>query len=540
MNLRLPLGSPLRRLFLLHHHLLPLVLILACSLHAIASASASASPDAPPTLADILESASPRHVPGLGALVRRNPDVPVLGYVTPWNPRGKELVEQFRHKFDLVSPTWYTVHVDPDPHAPTRYQVKGGPTSPEDEAWAVRLQSPTGDAASTAAAAAPIRVTPRFLLDGWQQQHYFELLSNHTLWSQLALALVDRVEEHGYDGLVFESSATYLLQEPLTLLSDALHKANKMLVVVLPPIRTRTALGHRPPPMYESQNTMILQSLPALSKIADYITLMTYDMTGAAGRECPLVGSDLPRDSPLRQAKKGSLRQPAPNTHPGWIRENLASAIESSVGAEWSRRRAPSAASMDPSNPFPDRFLDFDGEQAQGDGETTLTWLASVANKFLMGLPMYGYTYPLFFINTQSGQGVAVAEPGGASLRSSTVLPLLRGAGRAITYVDILALLKKHRPALELDEETGESYFDYLEPASADGVGYGVRPGENVYWRAYIPTGFSQKLRTEAVRDIGTEVELGGDVVGGVPQGIGGGLALWEVGQASYDLLASI
>lgn len=163
---------------------------------------------------------------------KRRPDLPVLGYVTPWNSRGKQLVEDYREKLDLVSPVWYTVHAD-EAKTDEVYVVKGGPPAKEDEAWYKRLQQP----AKSSDAAKPLQIVPRFLLDGWDQENFQNLLFNETRWQLLSDAIMDVVLERSFDGVVFESGASYALGAPLTRLSELLHAKDKLLVLVMPPIR---------------------------------------------------------------------------------------------------------------------------------------------------------------------------------------------------------------------------------------------------------------------------------------------------------------
>lgn len=176
-------------------------------------------PTAPP---DPVQSSGPK----------RHPDLPVLGYVTPWNSRGKQLVEDYREKFDLVSPVWYTVHAD-EANVDEVYAVRGGPPSKEDEAWYQRLQKP----AASSGAARPIQVVPRFILDGWDQENFQNLIFNETRWRLLSEAIMNVVAERSYDGVVFESGATYALGPPITKLSEELHAKDKLLILVMPPVR---------------------------------------------------------------------------------------------------------------------------------------------------------------------------------------------------------------------------------------------------------------------------------------------------------------
>lgn len=163
---------------------------------------------------------------------KRHPDLPVLGYVTPWNSRGKQLVEDYRDKFDLISPVWYTVHAD-DTSTDEVYVVRGGPPAKDDEAWYQRLQRPT----AWSDPAKPLQIVPRFILDGWDQDNFQNLLFNETRWRLLSDAIMDVVVERSFDGLVFESGASYALGAPLTKLSELLHAKDKLLILVMPPVR---------------------------------------------------------------------------------------------------------------------------------------------------------------------------------------------------------------------------------------------------------------------------------------------------------------
>src|SRR5262245_26238945 len=58
-------------------------------------------------------------------VTKQHPELTVLAYVTPWNARGKGLVDEYREKFDIVCPVWYTIHVDESQAGV--YEVRGAP-----------------------------------------------------------------------------------------------------------------------------------------------------------------------------------------------------------------------------------------------------------------------------------------------------------------------------------------------------------------------------------------------------------------------------
>ena len=402
---------------------------------------------------------------------KQHPELPVLGYVTPWNSRGKQLVETYREKFDLVSLVWYTVHADED--ASELYEVRGAPPEKEDEEWYRRLQQPHSSQSR------PLQIVPRFMLDGWTQQDFRNLMFNVTRWTTLSTAIMNEVGKMGFDGIVFESGVTHVLGQALSTLSEALHEKEKVLILVMPPIRTSTALGESDAKMFEAQNDMILQSLASLSSVADYFSIMTYDMTGPGGR-----GSEtyFPDDSPIMVAQHGRVREPGPNTNAKWVRENLVSFAEAS----------------DPDLALPGQF---------DDG--SFQFRPELSRKFLMGLPLYGYTYPILFIDKKSGSS---KRPD----LSDQTIAVLRGAGSPVIMPEVLELMKEVEPEI-FKSKDGEFFFDYVK---SDG-----------YWRAFMPTKESMSHVLDTIHEVQQDDQYSFG---------GAGVALWEVGQSSVELLSPL
>lgn len=431
---------------------------------------------------------------------RQYPKLPVLGFVTPWNPAGKELVENHRLKFDLVCPVWYTVHANED-----GYEVRGGPPSDDDETWYKRLQQQPSTSADGVESKA-LQIVPRFILDGWGEQEFRSLVFNETRWQMLSDSIMHVVEAMAFDGVVFESGATHLLAMVLDRLSDALHRDEKILVIVTQPIRKRfDGLAENQAAMVEASNNLIIQALPQLALAADFFSIMTYDMTGPGGRE--LSRKDIPPDGKFAQAvAQGNMREPGPNTSADWVRENLITFVEAT----------------DPANA--------NQPQLQPNLE-----LQQASRKFLMGAPLYGYKYPILFANKATGKIVkptpvdlsphaAVMTGAGAPKARYTLpegsVPLLRAGGEPVTAREIADVMQKYRPEVFKSELEGEQYFDYE-----------AKTGEG-YWRVFLPTGESLGHTLETIQDVADD-EL--------QYSFGGaGVAFWEVGQSTDELLASL
>lgn len=434
--------------------------------------------------------------------VRQNPSLPVLGYVTPWNSRGKQLVEDHRQKFDIISPVWYTIHAVGD-----GYEVRGAPPGPEDDEWYKRLQHPA--ASADGAEQKPLQVAPRFIVDGWTEEDYRQFIFNDTRWQMLSDAVMGVVTEMAFDGVVFESGATHALPQSLTRLSEALHGAHKILIVVMQPIRTAgekvDELSVKRAELIETTNSLILQNLPQLSLVVDYFSIMTYDMSGPGGRE--INARNIGGEGKLAEAAaKGNVREPGPNTSADWVRQNLLSFIEAT-----------------------------DAGSANHQGFQASLELQQASRKFLMGAPLYGYRYPVMFVNKNSGHFVEptpaeklpdkplITGSAGPKVRKKlpedSVAILIRG-GEAITASEIVDLIKENKPeALRLEPE-GEYYFDYEE-----------KPGTGFY-RVFLPTKESLGHVLKTIKDV-TEDDL-------ISPFGGAGVALWEVGQSSAGLLAAL
>ncbi|KAI0146162.1 hypothetical protein GGR57DRAFT_516991 [Xylariaceae sp. FL1272] len=395
---------------------------------------------------------------------KRYPDVPILGYVTPWNSRGKQLIEDFRTKFDIISPVWYTIH--PDADSAKVYRIEGGPPSEDDIAWYKRLQKPSASGPGV------VKVTPRFILENWNQDDYNNLVFNQTRWDILSSSVWGVVNDMSFDGIVFESSATHAMGGALEPLSAVLHSHGKILTLVMPPLRTAPGNG--------AQNRVILESIPPLAKITDYFSIMTYDLTGPAGLESD---RSFPAGSTMAESKKhGKVREPGPNTSLEWIKVNMGALSH--------------LLTLDPQSVI--------GEPFQFSEEITA--------RMLMGMPLYGYTYPVTFADAKTGSVLKKKAK-----EQKDIIPILVGPGKALTAVEAEKLLDEHGSEVQQGDD-GEYFFYYVE--------------DGAYWRATIPT--PQSLSSAmGVLDQGIDVSKQDPTF--VP--LKAGVALWEVGQSSLELL---
>lgn len=216
-------------------------------------------------------------VDGTSNHTRRHPDLEVLGFVTPWNPQGFSLVEQYRGRFDQVVPVWYTVKPpsktgaapesggDRDENA-VKYGVEGGPASQEDLDWVKRLQKPVKDE-MTGQHLAPVKVLPRFLLENWQAEDFKALILDFQEGVAFTEAIMAEVMINGYDGIVLETAGIWALKEPIELLTSRLHQEGKLIFIVLPSIRDGS-------PEAEEASRIVLSAVKLLTPIVDRFHVM--------------------------------------------------------------------------------------------------------------------------------------------------------------------------------------------------------------------------------------------------------------------------
>lgn len=449
---------------------------------------------------------------------RHTSDRTVLAYVTPWNPLGTSLAEQFRGKFDIISPAWHTI--DPERvDGKTYYNVGGGSTGKADDEWVKRMQTPAKDGKGDELS--PVNISPRYVLDQFTADDLLELLQNEELMEQMARNIFNSVMENEYDGAVFECAAVWAIEPLVKLIAEKLHEQKKTLSVVIPALR-----GEKGEEVITS-NKIAIHGMRTLSPLADYTMVMTYDHSGLAGLPYGDVydKSALPDGSALNQ---DGVRTPGPNAPLEFLEQNLeqlTGQLEMMEGPQFS--------------------MSSQGAESVYDAE-------GAAERLLVGLPLYGYSYPIaWFDNTVAAQDSVPRLPPASPLVANDndtdaqtkarekanrkdnetphIVPLLRFAGEPFRHSDLLATLKQNKALIRLDEKSQENYFDYVAQLSPTIVEHMAKKesiktdnpmANSSYFRAYFPSAHTMKQRLQVILD--------------KP---GAGIALWDLGQAGEWLL---
>ena len=101
---------------------------------------------------------------------------------------GYDEAKRFAQKFSYVAPVWYQV----DAGLEEGSMLRGG--HDVDQGW-------IGDVRSANKA---VKITPRFLWDGWTGRDYTNLLGSNDLMERVGAAIGGEVKQQGYDGVVLD------------------------------------------------------------------------------------------------------------------------------------------------------------------------------------------------------------------------------------------------------------------------------------------------------------------------------------------------
>lgn len=452
----------------------------------------------------------------------------VLGYVTPWNPRGTELAERFRGKFDIIAPAWHNVDLV-HTSGKTFYVVNGGPTGKHDDEWVRRMQAPSKDGNGNVLP--PVKITPRFVLDRFSPEDLVELLQSDALMLALAEKIAEEVIERAYDGAVFECAAVWAIEPLVQMLTERLRGYGKTLSVVVPSVRSETD------PATQQTNKIGIHAMRVLSRYVDHVMVMTYDHAASVGRAYADVHTvdDLPQGSPLAQ---DGVRTPGPNSPLDFLTLNIET-MSGNLEVDGTDPGQFGVPGYDASSPF----------YSSGGNN----------GKLLLGVALYGYRYPIGWfdktLNNSDGlprippktpmvaqdndtavQARYRAEAEARESNTPTVLPVLRFPGEPFKHSDLVAQLRDSKALIRLDEDSQEQFVDYVAPLPAahqpkieDKGGdekdmtveqLAARRPLASYYRAYFPSAHTIRKRLETIGQFP-------DV----------GIALWDVGQAGEWLL---
>ncbi|EGC38828.1 hypothetical protein DICPUDRAFT_75595 [Dictyostelium purpureum] len=188
----------------------------------------------------------------------------VLAYITPWNGKGYEVSAKWTNKFTHLSPVWYQIKFEN-----SNYLIEGDHNIKKDWMETIRENSNK-----------KTKIVPRFALDGdqWSKSNNLgKTLSD----SSFINSLLKVVKDNNFDGLVLEGFS-HITREPrdqfFIKLSQAFHKNNKEIFIVISPIRQK---GH--------DSGFNRKDFDKLSKYVDGFSLMTYDFAPQSTLNSPLV-----------------------------------------------------------------------------------------------------------------------------------------------------------------------------------------------------------------------------------------------------------
>jgi len=195
---------------------------------------------------------------------QRSVDQAVLGYVTPWNSHGYDVAKIFAEKFEFISPIW--LQVKPTPNR-KNYIVSG--LHDVDQNWMKEVKD-NGLSSN-------LKIVPRLLFDAWNGQDFLQLFTDQKSVHRLTTAVLNAIEENGFDGIVLEvwsqlgGQYSEELIKILRQFGRKLRAKNFTFILVIPP----SVYYRNSPGMFHKD------SFDQLVELVDYFSLMTYDYSNS-------------------------------------------------------------------------------------------------------------------------------------------------------------------------------------------------------------------------------------------------------------------
>jgi chitinase domain-containing protein 1 len=195
---------------------------------------------------------------------KKNFNLRVLGYVTPWNGKGYDIAKTFTNKFDYISPVWLQIKRN----GRKKYELTG--THDIDTKWIKQIKENSNRTTS---------FLPRILFEKLKMEDLHSLFNDEEEIESLAKMLVDKCDQYNFDGYVFEiyvqlgGHSKIDINHVITDLTNYLHSKNKQLILVIPPpFAIDTKLKK-----HDENILFDKQDFDSLKKIVDGFSLMTYD-----------------------------------------------------------------------------------------------------------------------------------------------------------------------------------------------------------------------------------------------------------------------
>jgi len=186
-----------------------------------------------------------------------------LAYITPWNAKGYEVAERFKHKFTHLSPVWFHLK-----HDQSSFLIEGDHNVDKDWMERIRANGYTNT-----------KIVPRFNFEGngWNPNTFESTLKN----KKFIDSIIKVLEKYNFDGLVIEGMIYVANRETrnqfLEALADKLHAINKEIIIVITPIPQDS----KKKPLFDQIDFAML------SKKLDGFSLMTYDYAPHHGANSP-------------------------------------------------------------------------------------------------------------------------------------------------------------------------------------------------------------------------------------------------------------
>lgn len=193
-----------------------------------------------------------------------------LAYITPWNRHGYRLAEQTAHKLTHVSPVWFQAKASNEDNKLHSCKIEG--THEINREWIELLREKNEN----------IKFVPRILFDGWSADEMKELLMNSQVSKRCFDDIANFYSRNQFEGAVVELYMQALISTQSLQIKEYVIESMQDLWKIMRKLHLQVIYTVPAPLEWDNQpnNLVTPDDYKKLTKIADFVQIMTYDYHG--------------------------------------------------------------------------------------------------------------------------------------------------------------------------------------------------------------------------------------------------------------------
>lgn len=207
-----------------------------------------------------------------------------LGYITPWNRKGYDIVKKYAKKFDIISPTWFELESE-------KFRDEFNVLIDGANNIDMQLLNDLREANQK------VQILPRFHCNSFTLDKMNEFLTEKAI-NKFSRILLRRLKHNKFDGIILDciqiwinNDVTNKFKAILPLLSANLKKENMKFIITAFPLTEGSSIT----------NSLTKENFKEFAEYIDYFNIMTYDYMQYHREE---INKDSVYNAPIEWVKK--------------------------------------------------------------------------------------------------------------------------------------------------------------------------------------------------------------------------------------------